>query len=446
MATDSLTDRLSGAVAELRSIFDDIAVSAGEESSSELLEHIRLLHDAAAAAEAAQVVQMARFATHSEELDQHGHWVDTELAIGQVDEFASDALAPVLRITPGQATYRLGTAAKVAADLPATLDALAAGDLDLPRARVVVEELMLADAETCAQVEDQVFPEMAGASGRQIRHRVRRALAQIDADALAQRVRGARADRFVRVSPAGEPGLSEWWAQLSSEESAKCWSAVDELAHERKNEDPEVLIDQARADALVDLILGSATVQTTLTVAIPVEALPNDGISPHRPATGDVPPALTERERESLGIEVPGVGVIPARYITTLINTFGVTITRMLVDNRTGTVLETGAEAYRPPVRMARQVRLRDGTCRFPNCTVRAERCDLDHVIPWPRGQTRADNLIALCRHHHRLKTITGWNPELMQGETLSGVVRWTDPYGEVWETRPVDHTQLTAA
>ena len=58
--------------------------------------------------------------------------------------------------------------------------------------------------------------------------------------------------------------------------------------------------------------------------------------------------------------------------------------------------------AYRPGARIARLVRLRDGRCRFPGCSVAARFCDLDHVQPWPAGPTSAANLMCLCRRHHR--------------------------------------------
>ncbi|MCT1606914.1 HNH endonuclease, partial [Nesterenkonia massiliensis] len=47
----------------------------------------------------------------------------------------------------------------------------------------------------------------------------------------------------------------------------------------------------------------------------------------------------------------------------------------------------------------------RDGTCQVAGCTVPAENCDIDHIQPHPDGPTRGDNLQALCRRHHRIKT-----------------------------------------
>src|SRR4029078_403868 len=41
---------------------------------------------------------------------------------------------------------------------------------------------------------------------------------------------------------------------------------------------------------------------------------------------------------------------------------------------------------YRRSSALARFVRARDLTCRFPGCTTAAECCDIDHVIPYPLG------------------------------------------------------------
>ena len=59
------------------------------------------------------------------------------------------------------------------------------------------------------------------------------------------------------------PGMTEWAVTLPAADAARCWAAVDELAHRRHRDDPEVTLDQARADALVDLLLGQADVSTT---------------------------------------------------------------------------------------------------------------------------------------------------------------------------------------
>ena len=41
------------------------------------------------------------------------------------------------------------------------------------------------------------------------------------------------------------------------------------------------------------------------------------------------------------------------------------------------------AHRYRISDRLAHRIRLRDGTCRHPGCSVPADACDIDHVRPF---------------------------------------------------------------
>jgi hypothetical protein len=59
---------------------------------------------------------------------------------------------------------------------------------------------------------------------------------------------------------------------------------------------------------------------------------------------------------------------------------------------------------YHPSVGLAEFVRMRDMYCRAPGCDVAADRCDVDHTIPWPLAPTHPSNLKCLCRKHHMLK------------------------------------------
>ena len=90
---------------------------------------------------------------------------------------------------------------------------------------------------------------------------------------------------------------------------------------------------------------------------------------------------------------------------------------------------------YRPPARLTRLVRARDGQCRFPGCHVAARFCDLDHARPWPAGPTTAENLLCLCRRHHRVKQRPGWRLRLTGDATAT----WTDPTGRTRVTAPRD-------
>lgn len=89
---------------------------------------------------------------------------------------------------------------------------------------------------------------------------------------------------------------------------------------------------------------------------------------------------------------------------------------------------------YRPSAKLAAFVRARDLFCRFPGCDVPAERCDIDHVVPWPYGPTHASNLNCKCRTHHLAKTFEdGWRDEQLP----DGTVIWATPAGQRYTTVP---------
>ena len=100
----------------------------------------------------------------------------------------------------------------------------------------------------------------------------------------------------------------------------------------------------------------------------------------------------------------------------------GVLFTRLLTDSR-GRLLDTTELGRHPSRRLAEAIMIRAGSCRFPTCTVPAERCDLDHHQPWPHGPTSASNLDPLCRRHHRGKTFA-WQASLRDHDEVD----WTMP------------------
>jgi hypothetical protein len=88
---------------------------------------------------------------------------------------------------------------------------------------------------------------------------------------------------------------------------------------------------------------------------------------------------------------------------------------------------------YRPSAELAEFVRMRDLYCRAPGCDVPADRCDLDHTVPYPIGPTHASNIKCLCRTNHLMKTFGGWHDVQLP----DGTVIWTSPSGRKYITKP---------
>jgi len=110
------------------------------------------------------------------------------------------------------------------------------------------------------------------------------------------------------------------------------------------------------------------------------------------------------------------------------------TARRLLCDARVQTVLEDGSgEPVRlgrlsrePTPGMMRQLRYRDGECRFPGCGARRF-TQAHHIVWWSEGGTTdLENLVLVCFFHHRLVHEHGWSLH----RERDGSVDWIKPDG----------------
>jgi hypothetical protein len=93
---------------------------------------------------------------------------------------------------------------------------------------------------------------------------------------------------------------------------------------------------------------------------------------------------------------------------------------------RKGKPLSIGRKRRSVPPALRRALRRRDHGCRFPGCE-RQRFVDAHHIEHWMRGgETSLDNLVLLCRRHHRLVHEGGYGVERLP----QGKLRFLDPYG----------------
>lgn len=99
--------------------------------------------------------------------------------------------------------------------------------------------------------------------------------------------------------------------------------------------------------------------------------------------------------------------------------------TRVLTDPTDGRQLAVDPHHYRLSESLKRSIRVRDGTCGFPDCAAPAKRCDIDHILAWEDGGlSTPENLTCLCRKHHMLKHATTWQVT----RAPDGSLLWTSP------------------
>ena len=100
-------------------------------------------------------------------------------------------------------------------------------------------------------------------------------------------------------------------------------------------------------------------------------------------------------------------------------------------DDRVSDAARVGAGRRTVSRRLKRALRLRDHGCRFPGCP-NAVWVDAHHIVHWlDHGPTVEENLVCLCRRHHRLMHEGGW--------TITG-----EANNDLWFHRP-DGTTVAA-
>lgn len=92
-----------------------------------------------------------------------------------------------------------------------------------------------------------------------------------------------------------------------------------------------------------------------------------------------------------------------------------------------GKILDVGRRTRTIPTAIRRALTVRDEGCQFPGCGL--GHCEAHHLKHWANGgETSLDNLVLLCRRHHRAVHEEGYRIV----RTSSGDLRFFRPQG--WE------------
>jgi hypothetical protein len=105
----------------------------------------------------------------------------------------------------------------------------------------------------------------------------------------------------------------------------------------------------------------------------------------------------------------------------------------LMTHDEEGRVLDVGRKRRTVPPALRRALDYRDKGCRFPGCGCRYT--DAHHVAHWADGgETKLDNLVLLCRRHHRAVHEEGVRVELAEG---GKAVRFFGPSGRAIPEAP---------
>ena len=356
---------------------------------------------------------------------------------GGVDEAEREDVSSALRLSAGTAQMRIDVARTLVNHLPQTCSALATGEISPAHATVIAKETASAIRDGLSEfaifsIEERAISHAEFHTPSQVAQKVRTAIAKFAPEAFEEVVEKARDSRRVNCYNDID-GMSTVVAILPAEDAQTVMKAIEAFiirndrmdAHgshstsDRINPKDSRSADMKRADALT-AIAGFALASKSEDVALHRRPITIN-------VTIDLPTLLGLSENPG---QLAGYGAIPASVARALASDGK--WRRFITDPQTGVLLDYGRQMYEPPQGLIDFLIARDRTCRFPGCRRSAALSDLDHAQSWEDGGTTSlDNLGALCRRHHQLKTHGGWKIE----SRSDGSCTWTSPLGKIYQT-----------
>jgi hypothetical protein len=337
----------------------------------------------------------------------------------EIEDSAASEIRACLVWTRRAAESQLGVARDLCQRLPRVWRALDVGLIDLPRARVIVDQTLHLDSELAEQVADQALERASTQTTGQLRARIQRLCITVDPESAKHRYEEGLKERLVAVEVNNDGTAGLYGMQLPAADAHAAMRRINGLARAAGTKDDPRTMDQIRADVFLDLLngrnqkqsvdgtRGGVELRVDLTTLAGLTEEPGE-LAGYGPVIADIARQVTNDQEDA-----------PWRWIVT--------------DPDTGTVIDTGTTKRRPTAGLKRHIQSRNPTCVFPGCRMPSDECDLDHNHPWAHGGATNDpNLGPLCRHDHRIKE-RGW--KIIQPR--SGIYEWTSPLGRSYTVGP---------
>jgi len=376
-----------------------------------------------------------------------------ERAVWSCDDWdgAAAEVSAALGVSHGRASGLMHEAMALRTRLPRVAALFAAGKLS---ARVVAAMAwrtnLVVDADV-AQTIDAALGQAAAGWDRLSQYKMDQAIDGVvdrhDPGAVRQTRTNVRS-RDVSVGGHNpESGTTAVWGRLLGTDATVLDRRLTMMAHQVCEDDPRTL-GQRRADALGALGAGSTVLACQCggpgcpaagvdarAGAVVIHVLADTAAATAAPdprMSGEhLPPLDGDAEEAPAGTAVIAGGpAVPVGVLAQLIAA-GAKVRPM------GEIPNSAEPQYRAATALDEFIRMRDLTCRFPNCDVPAHGCDIDHRIPWPAGPTHPSNLRALCRKHHLLRTFQGGADGWRDIQLRDGSIIWTAPTGHTYTTVP---------
>jgi hypothetical protein len=190
-----------------------------------------------------------------------------------------------LALSPGTAEWWTGQAVTLTWRLPATGAALAAGQIDAYRARLITEATSLLDEDTARRVENDVLPGAGELTYAQFRARLRKAVIVADPEGAEDRRKAAERRARVSLYPDDDGTATLTGTSLPAPHAAAAMARITALARALKASGVGGGTDLLRAHIYLGLLLGTLPpIPPPADSGQPSEPPPDDDSSP-----GDLP-------------------------------------------------------------------------------------------------------------------------------------------------------------
>jgi hypothetical protein len=170
--------------------------------------------------------------------------------------WATTEIAFALRWTHTAATVRLDQARRMVEDLPTVQQALAAGDLDVPKALVLCDEVCFLDREVARRIVGRLIDKAPELTTGQLRAKLRRLVIAADPQAMAKRAKAQVTGRRVAIYQDHNNLASVAGLDLLPHRVAASYERLTTIAKAAKAAGDPRRMDELRADALLDLLIG----------------------------------------------------------------------------------------------------------------------------------------------------------------------------------------------
>lgn len=334
-------------------------------------------------------------------------------------EAAAAEIRVALRLTRRATDSEVSFALELRERLPRVMAALAAGDIDVRRAKTIAHHTIHVSAATAQAVVDEIIDLAPGWTTGQLAARLRKLCIAAGPEEARSRYELSLEQRRLVAEPTTEGTANVLGLGMPPDLVTAAMNRINTLARRMRRHGETRTMDQLRADVFLDLLAGrdrsrgqGGTRRGVIDVQVDLETLMrlNDDpgeLAGYGPVIADIARDVAEQQTAA-----------EWRFTVT--------------DPKSGQTLHNGLVRRRPTAQQRRYVEARQRTCIFPGCRMPAISSDIDHRRPYSDGgPTEEQNLGPVCRYDHCLRHRFGWTyASLSNGDHL-----WTTRLGHTYTT-----------